>query len=430
MRRQRGAYPGLGAALTAFGIPLGEIVATALTADSRDDEDPWARVDTCFADSKRLPAALRSHITISLKAKWKSLATSRRSYLRLLSRMALTADQAAMLWQEIDRLTTRVWASETDLLANPYLICEQWTQPTAKVTTWEDEDGNEEDSTTVIPPPSFWTVDRAVFLPKALAAHHLLPGPEPTWEHDDARRIRALLGHVLRAGEREGHTAMPQTELVERAGALGVEPPVQVDTELIAALRTAWEPSEDDEEAREPELKFHVLADGELLVQTREREQVTRTIRNLTRRVRRLKRLTATADWPTRLKEHLPPDDGSPRERKAREEKAAALVEVAESRFSVLIGPAGTGKTRILRALRRNPEFTKAASCCWRLLAKPACACRHRRSTRRKRSHSFLCGCIATTPRPVLTSSTKLPMERHNLRLSSWTKRPCLPKIS
>src|SRR5205823_3369228 len=151
--------------------------------------------------------------------------------------------------------------------------------------------------TTVSPRPAFWTVDRAVFLPSALAAHHPLPGSNPSWERDDSRRIRALLGHVLRAGEREGHTALPLTVLVERATALGIEPSAQIDVELIAALRKAWEPADEDEEAPEPELVFHVIADDAMLVQTRHREQVTRTIRNLSRRVRRLKRLTVNADW-------------------------------------------------------------------------------------------------------------------------------------
>jgi hypothetical protein len=68
-----------------------------------------------------------------------------------------------------------------------------------------------------------------------------------------------------------------------------------------------------------------------------------------------LKRLTISADWPASLNEHLPEDDGSVRENKARKEKAAALAELAASRFSVLVGPAGTGKTSILRTLLNEP---------------------------------------------------------------------------
>lgn len=353
VRRQRGACPGLGAALTAFGMPLGEIVAASLTSEIRDEEDPWQRVEECFANSKGLPPPLRSQVTVSLQAKWKSLAKPRRAYLRLISRLALTADQATMLWQDGDRITTGIRAREDEMLANPYLVCEQWTQPAARITTWEDEDGNEGETTTVIPPPGFWTIDRAVYLPTAFAKHHPLPGPAPCWEPDDSRRVRALLGHILRTGEREGHASLPQRLLLERAAALAIEPAVQVDDDLITALREIWETAEGDEEP-EPELVFHHLADGSFLVQTRHREGITKTIRNLTRRVRRLKRLTVTAEWAALLSEHLR-DDGSARERKAREEKAAALAEIAASRFSVLVGPAGTGKTSILRTLLNEP---------------------------------------------------------------------------
>jgi len=41
----------------------------------------------------------------------------------------------------------------------------------------------------------------------------------------------------------------------------------------------------------------------------------------------------------------------------ARQEKAAALKELAESRFSVLIGPAGTGKTTLLSVLCEHPDI-------------------------------------------------------------------------
>lgn len=46
-------------------------------------------------------------------------------------------------------------------------------------------------------------------------------------------------------------------------------------------------------------------------------------------------------------------------EEKAREEKTSALKELAESRISVLIGPAGTGKTTLLSVLCSQPEIAK-----------------------------------------------------------------------
>ncbi|MCK4232357.1 AAA family ATPase, partial [candidate division WOR-3 bacterium] len=58
-------------------------------------------------------------------------------------------------------------------------------------------------------------------------------------------------------------------------------------------------------------------------------------------------------DWRYLFDEHFGPvgDHDAEQEERARQEKAAALKELAESRFSVLIGPAGTGKTTLLSIL-------------------------------------------------------------------------------
>ena len=350
VRNQRGAHPGLGAALTAMGLPLGEIVAAALTAEMRDDEDPWQRVESCFDDPGKLPETLRSQITSARMKKWKRLPKARKDLLRLISRFVLTADQASLIWHENHRQATGIRASETEILENPFLISEQWLQPTVKADRRENEDGDSEDSHTVVTPPSVWTIDRGVYLPSSLSTHHPLPGPEPEWEPDDARRIRALIAHALRSSEREGHTSLPMPLLLERIQSLAIEPSAYIDADLLDALRQDWE-AEAEEMEIEPEIVFHPLNNGSFMVQTSARETVTRSIRNLTRRVRKLSRLPVTADWAAHLNEHLPQSEGTSRETKAREEKAAALAEIAESRFSVLVGTAGTGKTSILKAL-------------------------------------------------------------------------------
>ena len=71
------------------------------------------------------------------------------------------------------------------------------------------------------------------------------------------------------------------------------------------------------------------------------------------------KRLDVSADWHSLLDKALKAfTKGTPdeQEQKAREEKAASLKEIAESRFSVLIGPAGTGKTTLLTILASQKE--------------------------------------------------------------------------
>ena len=71
------------------------------------------------------------------------------------------------------------------------------------------------------------------------------------------------------------------------------------------------------------------------------------------------KRHVGEHDWRALIDRQLPPfmDASDPEtEELARLEKAKALEEIYRSRFSVLIGPAGTGKTSLLTALLSLPS--------------------------------------------------------------------------
>ena len=72
------------------------------------------------------------------------------------------------------------------------------------------------------------------------------------------------------------------------------------------------------------------------------------------------KRHSIEADWRKRLDEHLKQQGAGEideQEGKARTEKVAALKELSESRLSVLVGPAGTGKTTLLSVLCAHPDI-------------------------------------------------------------------------
>lgn len=73
-------------------------------------------------------------------------------------------------------------------------------------------------------------------------------------------------------------------------------------------------------------------------------------------------RLPVQAGWRKLLDEHLATTAAGASgelEEKAREEKTAALKELAESRLSVLIGPAGTGKTTLLSVLCSHQQIAE-----------------------------------------------------------------------
>jgi hypothetical protein len=71
------------------------------------------------------------------------------------------------------------------------------------------------------------------------------------------------------------------------------------------------------------------------------------------------KRMTVAADWRKLLDAHLAAQTAGKSdelEESARAEKTVALTELAEARLSVLIGPAGTGKTTLLSVLCSHPK--------------------------------------------------------------------------
>ena len=93
-----------------------------------------------------------------------------------------------------------------------------------------------------------------------------------------------------------------------------------------------------------------VEAEGELALQLYRYREIREIVRkNVCGRIQG-KRHTVDQDWTEQVaKKFGHPTDAD--ERQAQEEKAKALAELAESRFSILAGRAGTGKTSVLGIL-------------------------------------------------------------------------------
>src|SRR6185503_10341465 len=95
----RGPCPGLGAALSAFGLESATFVARALAEKAGDNADPWPLVAKMFAEpAKVLPAPLAKGVGKTLAAKWSRLPDERRALLKLVSRFELTREQATTLY--------------------------------------------------------------------------------------------------------------------------------------------------------------------------------------------------------------------------------------------------------------------------------------------------------------------------------------------
>lgn len=331
--KARGPCPGLGAALSAFGLELGMFVACAIAEKVGDNSDPWPLVDRIFADPKKhLPTHLAGGVGKTLRAKWGRLPDERRSLLKLISRFEVSREQATCLYVQEERARAGIDAGDGDILANPYLLYE--------VTRLRAD------------PISVLTVDRGVFPDDVIRRKHPLPEPTALDAGTDARRVRALSVKVLEDAAANGSTLLPQEQVVLGIRGLALEPSCGVDADLMGVAMDDF----GDVILKVP------LANKAPGLQLGRLAGMDETIRAaITKRIQGA-RHAIQADWRRLLDQHLAATGASAvgeLEEKARAEKTAALREMAESRLSVLIGPAGTGKTTLLSVLCSHPQIAK-----------------------------------------------------------------------
>lgn len=336
----RGPYPGLGSALTAFGIDGGTLVAYDLAlaqegASQEWAEDPWDLVDAAMKDPSVLGEGVRKHLDETKRRAYLKLTAERKSLLTLLSRFTLTSEQATRFYQESERAKAGLAVADAQLIANPYLLYEL--------------DRSQPD------PIPVGVIDRGVF-PDAVVADRFPLAAPSTMEGDaDARRSRALVVHVLEEAAAAGHTLQPQLHTIQAVRDLEVQPKCSLSLDLLAVVG----------ETLPPAVRTVEMADGATAYQLERLSDVGEVVRNTVEKRLKGKRFEGAHHWRAIVDNILPrPEAGvsdaeARLEEKARTEKALALEEMFRSRLSVLTGSAGTGKTTLLKALCNLPEVAR-----------------------------------------------------------------------
>lgn len=322
----RGPCPGLGAALTSFGIGQGTLLAFAAQSRLGDNADPWPLIDRWLRDPAPDPE-ISARVTPMVSRTWAAIPDERRALLRLLSRFDLNDAQATRLFQESERTKAGIACTDARLLANPYVIYEA--------------DRNAADPVTV------GTVDRGVFPADRVRHAHPLPEPSMVGDPMDPRRVRALVVDNLERAAVVGDSLRPRGRVVQDIRDEPLDPPCPLSSDVMSVCA-------DD---LPPEVVIVEMADGSAAYQLDRANAAKRTIARQVDRRRKGSPLRVEADWQAVIAAQLTDGPVDEQERLAREEKAAALRVLATSRVSVLIGPAGTGKTTLLRALTSLPAI-------------------------------------------------------------------------
>lgn len=333
LEKLRGAYPGMGAALCAFGIEKGHFVAAEIINQLKDDKDnPWLRFETALENPKGIlsdaVAALIPFNSNKLYKRLKEKSTPTRiKFLHLLSRFDLSIEQATFLFVTEEREALGIIRKDEEYLSNPYLIYED-----LRFTTT---------------PVALSTIDLGLYLKNP--SDNLLPDQLVYDDPFEIHRIRAITIQQLEYAALQGHTLLPRKEIIKQIRELSLSPTCAINSDYYELAEECFTGSIVLEEMKDSERAYQL-----------QRFSETRNIisQKISDRING-KRLPLTANWQNLLDEALKPfTKGEPdaQELNARKEKATALKEIAEARFSVLIGPAGTGKTTLLTILAGQKE--------------------------------------------------------------------------
>jgi ATP-dependent exoDNAse (exonuclease V) alpha subunit len=327
----RGPYPGFGSMLCAMGVEHGYQLAYHCWDKAGENGDPWSVLASLVNNPKELPADIRGQVT-GFAETWKYYASERGKkrleLAKLLARFDINLNQASRWWDPAARNEAGIQlggeeVADAAILKNPYILFE-CDRPQSE-------------------PIAFRTVDQGAFPEKPIANAFPLAAPSAMSGPVDGRRLRAGSAAVLEEAARDGHTLLAREEIISRLKTFNLSP----------ALPATEDQYEIHGDKLAPVVSACSLANGKPAYQL-DRLVVTREmIESSVRKRVKGKRHEININWRAQLDEEFKKvraPKGSIEDR-GRTEKAAALSELAASRFSVLIGAAGTGKTTLLKFL-------------------------------------------------------------------------------
>lgn len=332
--KDRGAYPGLGAVLAAFGIQSGPVVAKELMNQCREEDDIWQLVDAAIDTPKKyLSETSSKQIKPEVQQAWKSISKERKNFVRLMSRVSLTIDQATSIVLSEGRDMLGINCSDRDFLENPYLLYEQTR--------------DKKDDLKI----SIKKVDIAFFPPEFIANKYPVEAPSAMNSDVDRRRVRALAVSILEKTAQQGSTLLPVKNMIHELNELNISPKCPVTSDMVAGMTDFF--------SDELEIKKDAF-DKDYYKLLRYKKMDYLITKQLKSRIQSPNRHKVDVDWLAKVNEEcdkFPRNPNEEMERRAREEKAATLKVLSEARLSVLIGGAGTGKTTVLEILCKEPAI-------------------------------------------------------------------------
>lgn len=321
----RGDYPGLGSALCALGFERGHFIAQDIFNRIEGNVCPWEYLNLVLRNPEQHISESLTRDILAQRELWTSIKgkPQRIAIYQLLSRFHLSIEQAKHLADEETRAQQYQAATDQELLDNPYLIYEISLHSTD--------------------PISLMTIDNGLMLNRG---RDLLPDKTKIYTPLAKERIRALTVLELEKATAHGHTLLPERELIQRISKLAIEPSCELTSDHFHLATSIFS----------GKLVPHTTVDGAMAYQLNRLNKAALLINETVTKRMEGRRHDIDLEWDAYLSQEISFGEDQA-DRRAKQEKIKALKELANARFSVLIGPAGSGKTTLLKVLASLPPI-------------------------------------------------------------------------
>lgn len=332
----RGPAPGMSAVLSYLGLESAHAVVRRLAEEPEWRHDPWGVVERALDAASGLGNELGSSIPPSFALQWSGRGDDERTALKILSAMDVDVSQVGCV---MDGQSDPVYPIAPDeLIDNPYYVA-SCTQRSPF-------------------PIAFATVDQACFPADHVDWTNQIADLIGLQDPGDARRIEGLIVEVLRALAEAGDTIVAEDQVLAEIEKIPVTRACPASRALLNAYHLDAAHLEDYE--RWTALVGAELAEGDPAYKLVWLSDAADEIVSVLQERRKARRFDVPFDARAKIDEIFGPmPSGDPEEELARCEKAAGLAELYASRISVLLGPAGTGKTSLLETLVSLPDIAQ-----------------------------------------------------------------------
>jgi hypothetical protein len=316
----RGQHPGIGSVLQLLGFNRGMTYHRDILVPLQKQNIDILQHTIEILDGKIGPEELYCDDFANANSRWKAYSSDkdRRQLLTLLMRMEISEDQAERLLNDDLKLKSGIKARIDEIISNPYLIAEN------------DKGLTNEKGRVISEKISLETIDHAM-----VPAFNF----KGKYRADDDRRVRAIMIEELKKSSEEGDTLLSMKELMERVhNRFEGERECRPDLFLIKANRSFYE------------ARLEFFGDNNEFVSLTEMRNHERFVSQKIMELVSVEYREESPDWSRIMHRRFGAVEDK-FEETARTEKNRALGVLFTSKFSVLTGRAGTGKTEVVSLL-------------------------------------------------------------------------------